>query len=393
LDHDFHSSAANLAFWLERQRYDRVVEEGRRLLASSPEDPQLHRLIAIAHLMLGERPSADHHLREALRLQADDQTSLSLLALMNASTLGSRASDRHALQALALDPDSLEAWHALASSSLADDTEFSKRCSRRMLEIDPSNIAPRLLLHCATSMDRDVPGWHAEAEQWLQEALTIEPENSTVHGLLGLHLIPVRPRRKEAQAHLRQAIALDPASSEVGSWRESLAASSDLGFKLLMLPWHICAGIISALGRSIARYPILLILGKFYLIAVVLCLLVVILWGIYLWPPVWLYRKYVIHGDHLRAVLSASGKRQLRLLVPGPAWLRRILFLPLMLGWWRLVPEGFHQLTRLHPDLHAGNVVAGALALGILGGIVMLCWLYFRKTRRRQEMASFPPSA
>jgi Flp pilus assembly protein TadD len=391
LSHDFPTSASSLAFWLERQRYDRVIEEGRRLLAQSPEDPDLHRLVAIAHWMLNDQKSANHHLRESLRLRADDESSLSLLALINSSSLGSRKSDRHALQALALDPDSLTAWHALASSSLGDDTEFCMRCCRRMLQIDPRNISARMLLHAAVSMNEDVPGWDAEAERWLREALAIEPENADLHALMGMHLLPIKQRRKEGEDHLRHAIAADPMSPQAATWRESLARQRDLVLKLLILPRRISTGIVTAMGRSLSRYPLLILLGKFYLIAFVLCLMALIFWGIFLWPVVWLYRKYVIHGDLLRARTVASGKRWLGDLVPSRLWLRRIIVLVAMVGWWRLVPEIFAAIGRIHPDLHSGNVVAIVLTTAIVGGAGLLSWVHLRKIRRRKEMGGLPP--
>ena len=223
---DSPTTAASLAFWLVRQRYDRVLEEGHRLLAQCPEDPDLHRLIAVAHWRLDDQRSAEHHLREALRLRADDESSLSLLALISSTTLGSQKSDSRAIEALAIDPDTVTAWHALASSSLGDDEEFSRRCCRRMLQLDPGNITARIILHAAACMNKNVPGWHQEAERLLLEALSIDPENSDIHGLLGIHLLETKDRRKEGEAHLRQALATDPMSSLAVDWRESLARTA-----------------------------------------------------------------------------------------------------------------------------------------------------------------------
>ncbi|MCW1923293.1 hypothetical protein OKA05_12075 [Luteolibacter arcticus] len=393
MSHDSPTSAASLSFWLERQRYDRVIEEGHRLLAQSPEDPDLHRLLAIAHWMLDDRRSAEHHLRETLRLRPDDESSLSLLALIGSSSLGSRKSDRHAMEALALDPESITAWHALASSSIGDDPAFSMRCSHRMLELDPRNIEARILLFIAiaVTMEEKMPGWHLQAERWLREALAIEPENADVHALLGDHLLSVPQRRKEGEAHLQQAIAIDPMSSLAPAWRESLASKRDFFLKLMVLPRKIGTGIIKAMGRSLSRFPLLLLLGQFYLVVFVLCLMGLIFWGIFLWPVIWLYRKYVVQGDHLRAGLASSGKRWLGWLVPAPAWLRRIVMLFALVGWWRLVPEIFAGIGRLHPGLHCGNVVAIGGTILLLACVGLFFWLEFRASRRRKEMAGFPP--
>ncbi|RYD61575.1 MAG: hypothetical protein EOP83_16700 [Verrucomicrobiaceae bacterium] len=389
---DSPTTTASLAFWLERQRYDRVIEEGHRLLAQSPEDPDLHRLIAVSHWMQGDQRSAENHLRESLRLRADDEASLSLLALISSTTLGSRKSDSRAIEALALDPDSVTAWLALASSSIGDDEEFSRRCCRRMLKLDPGNISARIILHAAACMNKNVPGWHQEAERLLLEALAIEPENTDVQALLGNHLLATKHRRKEGEAYLRQAIASDPMSSLAADWRQSLAKNRDLIYRTLVLPRKICMAILKPMGKSLVRYPLLLLLFQLYLIVFVICLMILIFWGIFLWPVAWLYLKYAVHGDLLRGRIMISGKRWLAPLVPPWFWLRRILVLLAMVGWWRLVPEIFATINRIHPSLHSGNVVAIGCTILLLGGAGLFCWLEFRAGRRRKEIGGLPPA-
>ena len=315
-----------------------------------------------------------------------------MLALISTTSFGSRKSDSHAIEALALDPDSVTAWQALAASSLADDEEFSRRCCRRILQLDPSNISARMILHAAACLNEKVPGWHQEAERWLQEALTITPEDADVHALLGMHLLRTKHRRKEGQAHLQQALALDPSSSDASVWRERLAKSRDLMLRALILPRRICTGIMSAMGRSITRYPLLLLLFQIYIPVFVLVLMFLVFWGIFLWPVVSLYLKYVVHGDVLRARVIMSGKRWLSPFVPPSIWLRRIAVLFITVGWWRLVPEIFRGINRIHPGLHAGNVVAIVLTVALLAVTGVLGWNHFRKLGRRKEMGGLPPA-
>jgi tetratricopeptide (TPR) repeat protein len=380
------SQADLLRFWLERQRYDRVVEEGYKLLARDPDDPDLHRTLAIAWWSQGDGKRAEHHLRESLRTRPDDASSQAFLALLRSNPLVSRSSDRHAIAALALDPDSIIAWQALGCSALADDGEFAMQCARRILQLDPENIEARVLMFGAISQDEEKPGWHQAAERWLQEGLAIQPEDAGLHGLLGGHLIDTPERGKEGEAHLRTALSLDPQSSQAAGWRETIANKRDRGLFLLNLPKKFFCAPIFASGRALNRYPWLILLGKFFLIAVVLCLMGLILWLIFLWPVVRLYRYYVVHGDLLRARVSASRFVPFAWLVPTPAWLRRIAVVAAMLLWWRLVPVIFSGINRLHPSLHAGNVVAIGGAAIVLGGIVLLAWLEIRKRGRKRAM-------
>lgn len=363
-----------------------MVEEGHKLLARDPDDPDIHRILAIAWWSQDEPKQAENHLRESLRTCPDDASSQALLALLRSNPLASRASDRHAIAALALDPDSIIAWHALGVSALADDEEFAMRCARRMLQIDPQNIAARILMFGAISADRNSPEWRQAAERWLHEGLVIEPENADLHGLLGGHLIDTSKRGKEGEAHLRTALTLDPMSPQAEGWKETIASKRDWGLRLLNFPKRLCTVPMFACGRAINRHPWLLLLGKLFLILFISCLLGLILWLIFLWPMVWLYRRYVIHGDLLRAKVSVSRFRPIAWLVPTQAWLRRIVIVPVLPLWWWLVPVTFGGIARLHPSLHAGNVVAIALTAIIVGGICLLLWMEIRKRGRQRAM-------
>ena len=384
------SPADALRFWLERQRYERVVEEGHKLLAFDPDNPDIHRILAIARWSQGNAKRAEHHLRESLRTCPDDASSQALLALLRSNPFASRASDEHAIAALALDPDSVIAWHALGHSALADDGEFSMRCARRILELDPQNIEARILIFAAISKDEEKPDWHESAEQWLKEGLAIAPENADLHGLLGGHLIGAPKRIREGEAHLRTALALDPGSSLAEGWREAIASKRDWCLHLLDFPRKLCIAPISAIGRALTRYPLLIIFGKFFLVVVALCLVGLVFWLIFLWPVAWLYRRYVIHGDLLRANLRLSRFPVFAWLVPSWGWLRRIVVMLALPLWWLSVPGIFGGINRISPALHAGNVVASAVAAIILGLAGLLLWMEIRKRGRRRAMRGMP---
>lgn len=375
-----------LLFWLERQRYDRAVEEGHKLLALAPNDPDIHRILGIAWLAQGDIKRAEHHLRESMRTHPDDASSQSLLALLRSNPFTSRSSDRHAIAALALDPDSIIAWQALGHSALADDGEFSMHCSRRMLQLDPRNIEARILMFAAISKDEEKPGWHETAERWLLEALEIEPDNADLHALLGNHLIG-RPRReKEGEAHLRTALVLDPASQMAAGWREMIATHRDWGLRLLNFPRKLCTAPMLACGRALNRYPLLILLGKFFLVLVILCLIGLVFWLVFLWPVVWLYQRYVVHGDLLRANMAGSRLRPYAWLVPSGAWLRRIVIFGAMLLWWMMVPMIIGGINHLHPKLNGGNLMVVGVSALILGGLGLLLWMEIRKRGRQRAM-------
>ncbi len=375
-----------LRFWLERQRYDRVVDEGRKLLARDPEDPDLHRILAIALWSQGDPKLGEHHLRESLRIDPNDSTSHALLALLRSNPLASRSSDRDAIAALALDPESVLAWHALGHSALADDSDFSMRCARRMLQLDPQNIEARILMFIAVSMDEEKPGWRESAEGWLQEGLAIEPENAQLHGHLGGFLIDTPKRGKEGEAHLHAALLLAPMSSLAAGWREAIVRKRDWGLRLLNFPKKTCIAPISFCGRAMRRYPLLLLLGKFYLALVVICLVGLVLWLIFFWPVVWIYQRYGMHGDLLRAKIAVSRFRRFIWLVPTQAWLRRLIAAAALPLWWQLVSMIFGGIERLHPQLHQGNVVAIAISMIAVGAVGLLLWMEIRRRGRQRAM-------
>jgi hypothetical protein len=263
---------------------------------------------------------------------------------------------------------------------------FAMHCARRIIQLDPPNIPARILMFAIISKDGEKPGWCESAERWLQEALAIDPEDADLHGLLGGHLIETAKRGKEGEAHLRSALLLDPQSPHAAKWRETIAYKRDWGLRLLNFPKKLCTAPIFASGRALRRYPLLVLLGKLFLVIIVVCLSGLILWLIFFWPVVWLYRRYVIHGESLRAKLSMSQIRSLAWLVPAPAWLRRIALVAALLLWWRIVPEIFEGMSRLNPVLDQGNFVAGGVGAIILGGIGLLLWMEIRKRGRQRAM-------
>ncbi len=361
-----------------------------RLLAADPENPDLHRLVAIALWQLERPTEAESHLHEALRIDADDNLSRALLALLRSSPIGKTSSDRDAIAALALDPDSILAWTALAQSSLGDDPGFSRQCCQRMLQLDPHCISAHIYLHHLALLDEEQEGSRRQAEQWLRDALAIEPENADLHALLGDQLITERGRKKEGRYYLEQALMLDPSSSSASTRRETLGIHSDIILKLLRLPGRICLGAITGAGRLIGKFPILIILGKFYLALVAICLVGWVIWLYMLGPVAWMYRRYAIGGEDLRARLACSRWRMVIGLVPRAAWLRRCVVVLLIPAWFFVAPQIVTLVSRLHPSFHAGNLGAAALAALLLGGLSLALWLRLRKRHRRKLLGTFP---
>jgi hypothetical protein len=306
--------------------------------------------------------------------------------LLRSNPLASRSSDRDAIAALALDADAIVAWQALGHSALADDPDFSLRCAQRILNLDPQNIEARILMFIAISADEKKPDWCESAERWLQGGLVIDPENPELHGLLGGFLLDRPKRGNEGEAHLRTALSLAPMSPLAAGWKEQIANKRDWYLRLLKFPKKAFIAPMSFCGRTMCRYPLLFLLGKFYLVLVAICLVGLSFWLIFLWPIVWLYRHYGIHGDQLRAKIAVSRFHRFIWLAPTQTWLRRILIAAAMLLWWRLIPWIFAGINRLHPSLHQGNVVAFGILIVVLGAIGLLLWLEIRRRGRQRAM-------
>jgi tetratricopeptide (TPR) repeat protein len=378
----------NLRFWLERQRYDQVVSAASELLARDPDNPDLHRCLAIAWWMLNDSKKSQEHLLETIRLSPNDAGSHALLALLRSSQFGALSTDRHALTALALEPESLLAWHALGHSALVDDHETAKKCAKRMLTIDPDSVEARVLMYLAVR-NEEGERWQSTAESWLADALRLDPNNAMLHGVLGNHLLQIRGREMEGEARLLTALSLEPSSPSAPDWRTAIASRRDPLLLLLNLPKSICLGILFWCARALSRWPILIILGKLFLVLTILCLMGLLAWLVCLWPIVVIYRSYVIHGDRLRTSVQTSRHRQFAILIPNADWLRRIIAIAAGCAWIAALPWLLQLSITIFPSLDLADLMGfGVLAI-LAGGVGLLMWMGIRKRLRRRALRPF----
>ncbi|MDP0492534.1 MAG: hypothetical protein Q7Q71_15925 [Verrucomicrobiota bacterium JB023] len=380
-----------LGFWASRGRSDKVVGLAHRLLAMDPEAGFVHRLLGLTYIEEGNRKLANHHLGEALRLMPEDQASHEFIALLNSESLFKRAGDKHAIMALSLDPDSIEAWTALALSAKFDDLKFCLTCVGKVLSRDPDNAVIRLIAGEAVVFAEEGEHWRGAAEGWFRAALTADPNYREAHKELGLLLVKNPQRRGEGLDCLRSALALAPEAADSGDIQRVLRKYTDPVVRFLSAPKAICLGAITKPIQWLEKAPLLVIFFKVYLVVLVISLAGLVLWSLFLWPVRSLYQYYVNSYASLRAT-AFTWNPKLAILVPPQRWLRQLFWLFLLVAWWFLVGNLLvlpgHFIESYEPADFIIWTGIGAAVCILLLGIGFLIHASRRRKSREKEMKS-----
>ena len=212
---------------------------------------QLAQHFAAANTLLagGDARGALSLAQQAWNLAPDDADCCNLVGVCAIALGDGATAERCWLQAMALNPDTVEARRNLAryyrESGRAEEAE---RCLRQVIALAPSDAGSHLLLAHLLAARKDpeaapcyrqaltldsslAEAWAnlalllekeknwAEAEAHHRHALTLAPESSEIHANLG-NLLARQQRMDEAEHEYRQALALKP---------DSAVAHSNLG--------------------------------------------------------------------------------------------------------------------------------------------------------------------
>jgi tetratricopeptide (TPR) repeat protein len=187
-------------------RYGDAIKVLLVALASSPEDHELHGLMAQAYLGLEQPKEALRAADTAVRHAPDDEWAHRLRSIALRRLGRPRESVDAAMQAVSLAPELAYARHALAEAQLsakhADDAYVQALEAVRLspADSDMHDLVGRCLL--ARRM-------HPEAEATFRNALRLDPNDAAAHNNLGVALSR-QGRREEAVAAFNDAARIDP---------------------------------------------------------------------------------------------------------------------------------------------------------------------------------------
>jgi len=205
---------ARIALLIELRKYAQAVQTAERALAAHPEDPEVHRLLAEALLEQGKTAQARAAAEEALRLDPQSAHIHSTLAMILHRVGGNWEAREHHEWAVSLDPEAAP-FHTRYAAFLLDISRFSLKASaeqraawehiRTALRRDPAYVDAHLLAAEALLRRRR----YVEAEAAVRQVLALDPNHGYAHELLG-DLHAEGGRTAGAFAGYREALRIDP---------------------------------------------------------------------------------------------------------------------------------------------------------------------------------------
>lgn len=369
-------------FWLDRARFDKAVEEGHGALAIDPELAEIHQKLGWAYWHLDAHKKAEKHLRSALQSDPEDSWTRSMLSLVMLSRKKLSAADREAVEALFRDPDDTSAWYALGASALGDDTHFTRECVTEIQKRDPEHVGAFWLRAQAALVDDKANAGEVARVEY-EAALRIEPDSAWLQAELGSLYLDKLGDLKKAQMHLEAAAAQDPTDRDVQGELERLRVRKDRMLRVLYLPWTICKRLWNAISDGTdgaAGW----ILGWVFVFLYFVLTVVVICWGVLLFPVVKLYEWGVVRAGYFSARwegrwLGRPFGWSTPVRVAGWLGLSGIY-----LGGWYAVLQSSRS-----EDISSALMLMGLVGIGLLVvvGTVFTIWQSWRQRRRKKMMA------
>jgi tetratricopeptide (TPR) repeat protein len=191
---------------IEQSRHDLAEPELRQQVASAPEDPLAHALLALCLSRIGKRAEATAEAQAAVGLAPDVAFAHYVLAgvLEDRDRLDEAAAAVQ--EAIRLDPEDAD-FHALLAQVRLAQRRWSPglAAAEAALAIDPQHVTANNL----RAMALVKLGRRDEAGATIEAALAREPENAVTHANLGWALLH-RGDFGRALEHFREALRLDP---------------------------------------------------------------------------------------------------------------------------------------------------------------------------------------
>lgn len=187
------------------------------ILSTQPNSPPMLaamcRLASAAAVQLGDVTTAEHLLRQALQVDAQDAQALFQLGHLLADQGRSAEAQACFRDVLAAHPDDAAAWSNLGVLlAAARQPDEAADCYRRATAIDPLNSRA----HTNLGVLLAAQGRYEDAAQAHRQAIAANPDDAAAHTNLGLALESLL-RADEAEASHRAALALSPQTAAIWS--------------------------------------------------------------------------------------------------------------------------------------------------------------------------------
>ncbi len=201
---DAHYARGEILY--QQHSYAHAEKEFRRYLASEPDDPAGHIMLAAVLLAQSNFRQANKELKKALQLDPESDTAFYFLSVAQYHQLQIKEARKSIMEALRLEPYEARYYGHLADLEVqALKWQATVDAAEQGLAVDPRDIG------CLNTRARAlvVLNKYGEADDGLDEALRLEPENSYTHANKGWIALR-RGNVDQATDFFKEALRLDP---------------------------------------------------------------------------------------------------------------------------------------------------------------------------------------
>lgn len=246
-------------FLLEQKRWDLAEKELRGALASEPDDPLAHALLAFALSAQGKKPDALRSAYAAIQAAPDFPFAHFALAAVLDDQDRLREAEAAIDHAIALDPEDAD-FYALRGSVFLQQQRWRDAlvAAEAGLQVDSEDVDCLNVRGVALQK----LGRRQEAGQVLDSALAREPENARTHAHRGWSALEAGDT-KRALDHFREALRLQPDLDWAREGVVTALKSRNIVYRLLLsyffwtsrLPSQARWGVIMGgyFGRNVLR--------------------------------------------------------------------------------------------------------------------------------------------
>ncbi len=282
---------------IDSEQWRRAIEVGSMLLQIEPERSEIHEAMGCAHLYLDDIEQSIKHLKESLRLNPESDYALYLMSFALIEKKQYKQAKKYLIDAIRIKPNN-GSYRGLMSEIcyIRNEYEIAKEYITEAIRLDPNNSDFLSLEILIDEQRYDYDKFPAKEKlHKLKNALSLDPENTSVLNHVGLVHLDDLNDPQEAETYFRRALHIDPTVKETRKNVLRSIRGQDILFKLLYFPYdYIVLKIVGSIewGWRVKWRLLILVPVIQYLIPI--GVMTFVFWGIFFYPLIIIYEWMTI---------------------------------------------------------------------------------------------------
>jgi tetratricopeptide (TPR) repeat protein len=321
--------------------YEQAFTHATRALELDPNSACLHYYRGLAALNLKRPHDLLHHVQVLLQIAPGDSRAHHLAALHFHRLRKSKLADKHIQEAIIIDPAcSIYHRHAAAIAAGANKIQKARAHIQTALQLDPTDPDS---IHCAVQLQSlsETAAWQSwQRIQRLHDALALDPNNAAIHVSIGNIYLEELDRPKEAEAHFRDSLRLDPRDRDAQRLLFRAVGKQRLIYRVISIPSRALDWLGQcARGLRLQPWRIIFVLFGFKIIVILAFWLIIA--TIIFWPPAKAYEWLLLQETRSGAATAEWRLRLKALLHRWPFPVRFGVFAAALSAFWILIIRQF----------------------------------------------------